>query len=182
MKKALVIFSVLVYLAGIYYLTQPDPVLPDLDQTVRSDEPGDTWQNPDQKAFYTFRDNRPEILGELTQKFSQGLVGNLTYRLNYRPEEAQELVRDQLRSYYLEEVIHPLRESMFINVWQPAVAPSLDEDQREAEQMSFGGIHYPVKVTLKPLASPAWARLLVWTAIFPAAYLVYESLKNAVRS
>jgi hypothetical protein len=42
-----------------------------------------------------------------------------TYRLNYPPEEAQTIIRDQTRSTYLEEVVHPFRESIFVNGFEP---------------------------------------------------------------
>lgn len=181
MKKTFLLLALTLYLAGSYYLTRSDPVLPDLDESVRSDEPGDSWQHPDQKAFYTYRDSRPEILGELQRKFSllDSWTNRLAYRLNYRPEEVGELVRDQLRSYYLEEVVHPLRESMYINVWQPDKSPALEEKQREAEKMYFKEVFYPVKVTLRPQFSSPFPRLLVWTFIFPLSYLVFQSLKKA---
>ncbi|MEK7064618.1 MAG: hypothetical protein AAB973_03370, partial [Patescibacteria group bacterium] len=109
MKNFFVIVAFFVYLVGLHYLTLPAPSLPALANSARSDEPGDTVQHPDQSAYYTFRDSRPSILAELQQKFSLAdPFGKLfDYRLNYRPEEAGEFVRDQLRSYYLEEVVHP---------------------------------------------------------------------------
>ena len=42
-----------------------------------------------------------------------------TYRLNYPPEESQTLIRDQTKSTYLEEIVHPLRESILINGFEP---------------------------------------------------------------
>lgn len=184
MKNFLAIVALFVYLIGLRYLTLPAPSLPVLADSVRSDEPGDTVQNPDQAAYYTFHNSRPSILGELQQKFSlSDSLGKLfEYRLNYRPEEVGEFVRDQLRSYYLEEVIHPLRESMFINVFDPALSPMIDDWKREQEKMFLHGQYYPIKVTLRPVHSEAWARILIWSSIFPAAYAVYISLKKSLSS
>lgn len=168
MKKLIIFSSILVYLAGIYYLSRPSPFLPNLDQGVRSDEPGDTWQHPDQAAFYTNRNNRQEILGELQKKFGQGLPKQLTYRLNYRPEESFETVRDQLRAYYLEEIVHPLRESLYVNVWEPTASPLIESDDQAAQRMYFNKIYYPVKITLRPIYSSSWSRIMVWTLIFPS--------------
>lgn len=182
MRSILTTSILLIYLAGLNYLTLPTPPLPDLDRSTQSDEPGDTWQHPDQKAFYTGRNIRSEILGELQQKFSLSdkLAGLFEYRLNYRPEEVGELVRDQLRSYYLEEVVHPLRESLFINVFEPEKAPMIENDKKNQERMFFKGVYYPVKVTLRPVSSNTVERVLIWTLIFPASYLVVLSLKKSL--
>ena len=180
MKKLIIIFSIALYFTGFYYLTRPTPALPDLDQAVRSDEPGDTWQHPGQTAYYTPRDNRQSILDELQLKYALTALPQLSYRLNYRPEEVGELVRDQLRSYYLVEVIHPLCESLFINVWEPTKSPFVIPEDQASQRLYFLKTYYPVKVTLRPVYSSLWARLFVWSLIFPASYAVYLSLKKSI--
>ena len=180
MKKLLIFLALALYLSGIYYLTRPAPGLPSLDNSTRSDEPGDTTQHPDQAAYYTDRDNRPDVLGELQKKFDLSSFFQLSYRLNYRPEEVGELVRDQLRSYYLEEVVHPLRESLFINVFDPAKSPMIDDEKREQAKMYLHGRFYPLKVTMRPVYSEVWGRLLVWTLIFPSIYGVYLTLSKSL--
>ncbi len=180
MKKLILALALILYVAGIYYLTRPVPSLPSLDQAVRSNENGDTIQHPDQSAYYTDRDLRPDILGELQRKFNLSSLGFLSYRLNYRPEEVGELVRDQLRSYYLEEVVHPLRESLFVNVWEPTKSPFVVPKDQASQRMYFQKVYYPVKVTLRPVYSSLWARVLVWTLVLPAAYTVYFSMKKSL--
>ncbi len=179
MKNFFVIVAFFVYLVGLHYLTLPAPSLPALANSARSDEPGDTVQRPDQSAYYTNRNNRQEILSELQRKFSLGNL-NLSYRLNYRPEEVGELVRDQLRSYYLEEVVHPLRESLFINVWEPTKSPFVIPKDQASQRMYFKGVFYPVKVTLRPVMSSESSRVIVWTLLFPAIYFVRLSLKKSL--
>ena len=176
MKIILKIFLGLVYLLGAIYLFLPNPIYPDLSSSSRSDEPGDTWQNPDQKAFFTDK-NRQEVLQELQRSFSLSHLPS--FRLNYRPEEAAQFVREQIDSYYLEEIIHPLRESLFVNGWEPQNSPywkSVGAGKRPPIQIY--GIYYRSKVTLKPTYSSAWARILVWSLIFPACYFVSKSLKK----
>lgn len=182
MKKIGLLLVFILYLIGIYYLIQPAPILPSLSESARSDEPGDTVQHPDQAAYYTLRDNRSDILGELQKKFGLPILSAISYRLNYRPEEVGELVRDQLRSYYLEEVVHPLRESLFINVLDPAKSPMIDDKKREQAKMYLHGKFYPIKVTLRPVYSGVPGRLFVWTLIFPAIYAVYLSLNQSLKS
>ncbi|EKD53126.1 MAG: hypothetical protein ACD_61C00145G0004 [uncultured bacterium] len=176
------IFISLIFLLGVIYLTAPSPVLPDLSDSARSDEEGDTWQHPDQKGFYSNL-TRPEVLSDLQSKFVVR-IGSFTvpsFRLIYRVEEAYELVRDQTKSNYLEEIIYPLRESMFVNGWEPKKAPQnagLAPD--EIPEISLHGVPYDAKITMRPVFSPVWARLLIWTLIFPATCLVFLSFKKTI--
>lgn len=177
MKSVLKISLGLVYLLGFLYLALPNPIYPDLSSSARSDEPGDTWQHPDQKAFFTQK-NRQQVLKELQDSFSLRLP---SFRLNYRPEETGEFVREQIDSYYLEEIIHPLRESLFVNGWEPQNSPywrSVPSDKRPRIQIN--NVYYNAKITLKPVYSSLWGRLLVWTLIFPAGFLVIQSFKKSL--
>ncbi len=177
--KYLVTF--VIFLLGVIYMTLPSPRYPDLTTGARSDEPGDTWQNPDQKGYYSNSD-RATVLGDIQTQFSLKLDGITipSYRLNYRPEEAYDFVRDQLQSYYLEEIIYPLRESMFVNGWEPKKSPKFAGlPAKSIPDISLHGIPYNAKITLRPVSSPVWARLLIWTLIFPSIYLVYLSFKKS---
>jgi len=59
-----------------------------------------------------------EDIDHYKNEFNKGFAF-YTPRLNYPPEEAQTIIRDQTRSTYLEEIVHPLRESLFINGFEP---------------------------------------------------------------
>ena len=90
---------ILVYLLGVVYLFPDGPSTPDLVPSTRSTEEGDTWQNPDQKGFYTDL-TRKEVIGQMQTKYTYRLFGFTipSYRLNYRPEESFEMVRDQMKT------------------------------------------------------------------------------------
>lgn len=182
MKKYLLLIPILIYLVGAVYLLLPTPVTPDLSSSDRSDEEGDTWQHPDQKAWYTQRD-RWSVISEMQQKFSLKADSFIIpgFRLNHQPEDAGTLVRDQTKSNYLEEIVHPLRESLFVNGWEPQNSPQYsylpEEDRPTLEKW---GRYYYSKVTIRPVTSTIGNRLLIWTLIFPSAYLVYFSLKQSI--
>lgn len=167
-----------VYLVGVAYLWLPIKPLPVLSSGGLSDEEGDTWQNPDQRGYYTNM-TRQQVLDEV-QKNTQIQLWGITipnYRLNYRPEEAGEMVRDQLKSNYLEEIIYPLRSSIYVNGWEPKNSPFYaNKPTKEIPDISLHGVPYEAKVTLKPLNSDFSSRLLVWTLIFPATFFVVKSL------
>lgn len=182
MKLKLIIAGV-IYIFGLIYLILPSPIYPDLTQAERSDEPGDTWQNPDQKGYYTNL-QRAEVLEQIQSKFTIKLLGFSvpSYRLNYRPEEALSLVRDQLKSYYLEEIVYPFRESIFVNGWEPTNSPQYAKMlKNEDPDISFRGVPFLSKVTLKPTNSKAASRVIIWTLIFPASYFVFKSLKKSLK-
>ena len=181
--KLKIALSLVVFILGVVYLITPTPPLPDLSGSIRSDEPGDTWQNPDQKAFFTNR-TRNEVIPEMQAKFSTSLFGITvpSYRLNYRVEESYEFVRDQVKAYYLEEIIYPFKESLFVNGWEPTSAPEFRHlSEIDKPQVTFKGETYLSKVTLRPVYSALWARLLIWALAFPATLLVYLSLKRSFR-
>ncbi len=179
-KTGLGIFLSLVYFAGVLYLLLPSPNTPILGSDLQSDEPGDTWQHPEQKAFFTNK-NRSMVILEMQKNFSV-FFGNIripSYRLNYRPEEVGTLVRDQLRSYYLEEIVYPMRESLFVSGWEPQNSPIYKGYlPKDRPRIIINDIEYLSKVTIRPVRSSSVARLLVWTLCFPALYLVYRSFKS----
>lgn len=180
--KKLLILTVGMFLVGAVYLVLPSPSLPDLSTSALSDEAGDTWQHPDQKGYYSNL-TRSQVLSDLQSKFIIKL-GSLvipSYRLNYRIEEAYELVRDQLNSNYLEEIVYPFRESLFVNGWEPKNAPRFATlAKKDVPKISLHGVVYDAKITLRPVYSSIWARLFIWFLVFPAAYLVYLSFKKTI--
>ncbi len=171
-----------IYFVGIIYLILPSPAFPDLRDSGRSDEPGDTWQHPDQKGYYSNL-SRAEVLSDIQSQFHLKFMGFEipTYRLNYRPEDAGDLVRDQLQSYYLEEIVIPFRESIFVNGWEPKKSPKYDLlPDKSTSDLYLHGVPYDAKITLRPVSSSVWVRIIVWTLIFPGTYFVYLSFKKAI--
>lgn len=175
MKKLL--FLLFVYLLGVVYLSLPHPSeLPSLSD-LQSDEPGDTWQNPNQKAFFTNK-NRSQVLLELQDKFALNIFGfkYKGFRLNYRPEESGVLVRDQIMTNYLEEIIHPFRESIFVNGWEPTNSPIYKGYlSKDIPGIHINGQNFISKVTIRPQSSQTLPRLIIWTLCFPSLYLLYKT-------
>ncbi len=86
-----------------------------------------------------------------------------TYRLNYPPEEAQTLIRDQTRSTFLEEIVHPLRESFFVNGFEP-------KDPKDA--ILIEEKNWRQKITVRLVPSNTLARLAVSLAALFIIYLI----------
>lgn len=182
LRKTTPVLTILIFILGVIYLSLPTPALPDLRDSGRSDEEGDTWQNPDQKGFYSDL-TRDEVLSDIQAKSDLKFYGFTipSFRLNYPPEEAYPLVRDQLNSNYLEEIVYPLRNSTFVNGWEPKKDPKNSNiPQDEIPEISLHGVPFDAKITLRPVDSAVWARLLIWTLIFPSTYLVYFSISKTL--
>jgi hypothetical protein len=180
--KQITAVAILIFVIGLIYLTLPTPALPDLRDSGRSDEEGDTWQHPDQKGFYSNL-TRSEVLQNIESQSQLKIFGFTipSYRLNYPPEEAFAKVRDQTKSNYLEEIVYPLRNSTFVNGWEPKKAPeNANVDPKEITEISLHGVAYDAKITLRPVDSAVWARLFIWTLLFPTSQLVYLSFKKSL--
>ena len=130
--------------AFLFYLALPNPNFPLPPQgSFISNEPGDT-ETVLRRAFYTDL-SREEIMGYYQNIF-------LGYRLNYPPEEAEVLIRDQTKSTFLEEIVHPFRESVFINGFEP------NEPQFA---LIKGGKIWRQKITVRLVPSSLVVRILV---------------------
>jgi len=158
-----------------FYLLLPAPELPppDLPESVKSDLPGDTVQLTNVSAYFSNK-NRHEVLSFYTDYFSRSKflhIPLLTYRLNHPPEKARQVFRETKRSWYLEEIVHPLRGSLFVN--------GFEEGKRidgkvivEKKKLVYQGREWKNKISLRWFYSPGWARLLVFWFSWGLVYLV----------
>ena len=130
-----------------FYLLLPSPRFPEPPSgALRSGEPGD-MESIYRRAYFT-NYSRSEILNYYQRQFQ--LPGQ--FLLNYPPEEAFALIRDQTKSSWLQEIVHPWRESLLINGFYPTLP---------TEQINIDGVHYLSKITLRYLPSHPAARLTV---------------------
>ena len=168
MKRILVILVFLIYFVGLGYLVLPEPVIPNLEPAFKSTEPGDTTQIPGVWAYYTNL-SRQESVDFYKKAFSRSSFKGIplpTYILNHPPEYARETFRATQQANFYEELVHPLRESLFISGWIPKEDKVyLAKSQKPITDFIVEGNRYTAKITLYHLPSPVWARILVWTGI-----------------
>lgn len=149
MKKLLVIGHLTLMIAAGAYLLLPSPAFPPPPPgSFHSTEPADT-ETILRQAYYTNL-SRAEIMQFYDTQF-QGKI-SIQYRLDLPHEEAYALIRDQTRSSYLEQIIHPWRESLYINVFVPT---------KPTEQINIQNVHYLNKITVRYLPSHTISRLTV---------------------
>lgn len=173
MNKFLKIAFFLVFLLGTFYLSLPAPHdFPDLPGAVKSTEPGDTVQIANVSAYYTDLP-RQEVIDFYFRYFSRSPFLNIpliTYKLNHPPERIREVLRDTQRSTYVEELVHPLRESVFVSGFEWNNDPFTSPERRITNILVVNGKTYQFKVTLFYQESRLWQRLLIFYLILLSGY------------
>jgi hypothetical protein len=171
--KAFKLFLAIVFLLGTFYLGLPAPAdFPPLPNSVKSTEPGDTVQIANVSAYYTDLP-RQEVVDFYFDYFSRSPFFGLpliTYKLNHPPERIREVLRATQQSTYVEELVHPLRESVFVNGFEWNNDPFTPPEAREKNALVVDGQPYQFKVTLYYQPSPVWARLIVFYLILGLIY------------
>lgn len=174
---------IILVLLFLVYLLLPGPSSVEefepLPDSLKSTEPGDTIQQPNIVGYFTIyfrKDVIPFYITDFKDKFKYFGFSLPFVRLNHPPEYASLVVRPVIQSYYLEEFVHPLRESLFVNGWEP-----FDEMGRRRFRYSYvinvEGRHFLTKVNLRYYPSPIWVRLVTWLGIvlaFPALFFLYR--------
>jgi len=145
MKNLAKIVFALFGAALLVYLIWPAPPFPKtLWDFVSSAEPADK-ETPLRRGYYTNL-TREQLMDHYTKEFGWG------ERLNYPPEDAQTLIRDQTKATFLEEIVHPMRESLFIagNELGPGMGA-----------FEASGKEFKQKVIVKYVTSNVFIRILV---------------------
>jgi len=177
-------FLITLFFLGNVYLALPSPLspqdLPSLPKSVRSIEPGDTTQIANVVAYYTDL-SREEVVDFYFNEFSKSKFKNIpfiSYRLNHPPERIREVLRDTQQSTYVEEIVHPLRESLFVNGFEWNNDPFTSKKRRIKNILIVDGKIYKFKVTVYYQGSKAWQRLLVWWGIWVLGGLLVIQLRK----
>lgn len=169
-----IIFSTFSVILFIYLiLPGPDNItdFPPLPDSFKSKLSGDTVQIPNVSAY--FSDNyRDFVIPFYTDSFASKTVFPFSpLVLNYPPEFAFTAIKDQTHSTYLQEIVYPLRDSIFINGWEP-----LERDGTKrywgADKFGVEGKEYFTKVTLRYYPSSLLVRVLVWLGIISSVYFL----------
>ncbi len=169
-KTTLIAIAVLVPLLALYYryLTIPSYPFPAPPPgAVQSNEPADV-ETPFRRAYFT-QYTRDQVIAHYASQ-----IKYLPYvELNYPPEEAGTIIRDQTRSWYLEELAHPMRDSLYINGFIP---------QKPQDNIVLNGVTYAEKITIKYVPSNLLVRLVIGTLILGFIYLLLIEWKKALSS
>lgn len=161
MRRIFLILYIVVSVGFVGYLLLPTPAYPEPPaNAVRSTEMADI-ESELRRAYFTNLD-REQVIAFYKNQFDD----LPTLRLNYPPEDSQTLIRDQTRSTFLEELVHPFRESVYINGFEPKVAK---------DDIWYKGQHFRQKIIIKYEPGNLVLRLAI---AVPTIIMVYLVLAN----
>lgn len=158
------IFKTLFFLVSILlliYVSFPSPEFPNPPpDALQSREPADS-ETSLRRAYFTNL-TREEVINHYKKEFNKNFK-IYTPRLNYPPEEAQTIIRDQTMSTFLEEIVHPLRESIYINGFKPI---------NEKDTIIIEDKIWRQKIIIKYVPSSLWIRIFVLGLTIAATFVL----------
>lgn len=181
LKKIFLFFCFSVFLLSVVYLLLPPPAEPPpLPNSFKSIEPGDTVEIPGLFAYYTNM-SREDVVSFYQKYFSRSgflEIPLLTYRLNHPPEFALVVIKDTIHSSFFEELVHPFRESWYIDGYEPANDPFKKQGEKLGN-FKMEGKEYLAKIIVLKKGSNALLRLLIFVfVVFSFWWLAYENIRR----
>lgn len=152
------VFSIItiLLLVLLVYLVQPVKDFPDApENSLQSKEPADV-ESSLRRSYFLNQDRNEVITHYLSQ--TNYLP---TIRLNYPPEDAQTIIRDQTRSSYLEEITQPFRLSVYINGFVPSVAK---------DRIIIDEVEFSQKITVRYIPTTLAERLTFFAFVTFSSY------------
>lgn len=181
MRKLYIIFSIIL----LIYMLWPGPTkisdFKALPQSLKSTLEGDTIQIPNVSAY--FSDNFREFVVPFYSRDYQGL-SHFPFpplKLNHPPEYSWSVIKKHTDGTYLEELVYPLRDSIYVNGFEP-FDTSLQPKWWGASKFEVDGHSWYTKTTLRFYPSPLWVRLITWFGITLSIFLIYRLSKKIIFS
>lgn len=152
----------------LVYLLIPGPTsvkdFPALPNSAKSDLEGDTIQVPNVTAYFTNSFRAFATVFYRNNYEMPVLMPMPSIKLNYPPEFAYTAILDQTRSTYLEEYVYPLRDSLYVNGYEPFNENGTPKFWGSVKADEKNMI-YNNKVTLRYYPSNYLVRLIIWLGI-----------------
>lgn len=170
------IMKIILYIIAILflvYLLLPNFGFPNpIPESLQSNEPADQ-ETPFRRAYFTDM-SRSEVIRYYKNEIESQKI--LSFRipsilLNYPPEEAQLRIRDQTRSSYLQEVVFPLRESYYINGFEP---------KEDKDAIFVNGKTWRQKVTIRYVSSRRIYRVFLWIAVVIVVRILWQMATSTI--
>lgn len=165
-NKFLITIFLFFGLIFIGYLLFPNFDFPRaLPDSLQSKEPGDS-ESSLRRAYFTNM-TREEVMGWYKTQFKWG------YRLNYPPEVSSKVIRDQTKSTFLEEIVHPFRESIYINGFEP-------KDPMDA--INIEGFSWRQKIIVRYVPSNILARTLIGIVSLVLVFILMKEYEKYIKT
>lgn len=144
-----------------------------LPSSTKSKLEGDTIQIPNVAGY--FSDNYREFVVPFYNKNYQ-LLSHFPFpplRLNHPPEYSWTAIKKHTDSTYLEELVYPLRDSLYVNGLEPFNADSTPKFWGST-RFEVEGKNFFTKVTLRFYPSTLPVKIIVWLGITVSIALLYK--------
>lgn len=177
------------FVLGLIYILAPGPTkiadFSPLPNSLKSDEPGDTVQNPNVAAFFSDFDR-----AGITKFYYQNLanlflLGKIIppISLNHPPEYAKSVVRNELYVTFLEEYAYPLKGSLLVAGYEPFVDNNILKREHNfvGDHLHINGRYFVSKVTLRFYPSDLFDEIIVYFGIWLAIFALFEVYKRVFR-
>lgn len=180
--------TVIIFIFGLIYILAPGPDsiddFPPIPDSVKSDEPGDTYQVTNIAAYFSDYDRKgvadfyKDAYRRLHFGFSFPPVS-----LNYPPEFAKQAVRDEQTSTFLTEYVYPLRGSIFVNGYEPFVDNEIKNRSHNfiGDHIHINGRYFVSKTTIRYYPVNFFAQILVYFGIWVSCFYLIKIGKIAMK-
>lgn len=172
-KRLFIIFSVLL----LVYMIWPGPskisqfsALPDSDKSKLE---GDTIQIPNVAGYFSNNYRKFVVPFYLLNYWQKTLLPFPPIRLNHPPEFSWVTIKKHTDSTYLEELIYPLRNSLYVNGFEPFY-PDKTPKFWGSTYFDVDGHTWYTKTTLRFYPSNSVVRILVWSGIILSILMIYR--------
>jgi|SRR3989344_123429 len=172
-KKIFLIFSALLFI----YMIWPGPSkISDfkvLSDSTKSKLEGDTIQIPNVVAY--FSNSYREFVVPVYVMNYQSLMHFLIppFRLNHPPEYSWIAIKKHTDSTYIEELVYPLRDSLYINGFEPFY-PDNTPKFWGSTKFEADGRDWYTKTTLRFYPSNFLVKIVVWFGIISSIYFLFR--------
>lgn len=150
---------------------------PPLPISEKSTLAGDTWQIPNVVGYFSnnYRDFVIPYYSNIYKNISKFFFAPI--RINYPPEFAFTAIKKHTDSTYLEELVYPLRNSIYINGFEPFYQDGQPKFWGSTK-LKMSGKAWETKVTLRFYPSPIWVRITIWFGIILSSMFLWKLTKK----
>lgn len=173
-KKIWLIIFVIFNILALTYLLWPLPQIPDLPRSLKSTEEGDTVQMKNVNGYFTDQ-NRAQVMSFYYQIYHHPLI----IKLNHPPEKSKQIFRDTIQSYYLEELVIPFKQSLFINGFEWENDVFTKPEKRITNKILVGEKVFKAKITTRTYTASTPATFISFLITEFSIFLIIFSFKKS---
>ncbi len=144
-----------------------------LPNSEKSTLEGDTIQIPNVSGYFS-NNYRESVVPFYSENYQSKMHFPLPpLKLNHPPEFSWTAIKRHTDTTYLEELVYPLRDSLYVNGFEPFYSDGSSKFWG-ATKFEIGKNAWFTKVTLRYYPSNFFVRFLVWFGICLSIFWIYK--------